>query len=356
MKTEILVSIGPACESRETIGAMIDEGMTIARVNFSHAPHDEAKNRYDTVREEAAKRGKTVKLFHDLCGPRIRVGKIDGDSRVIEKGQEVTFYTTGAPDPTSEELPIRDPHLHKDIKVGSLILFDSGKFKTKVTHVDLERQRITVEFMNGGELFSNKGLNMPNTKLTTTSPTEKDLVDIEFAKQESPEYVAVSFAQSAEEINNVRKLINPDQKIWAKVEDPIGVKNIDEIIEAADGIIVARGDLGVEVPQEDVPLIQKMMIKKCNAAGKGVIVATQMLASMVDHPRPTRAEVNDVATAILDGSDGIWVSEETTIGKYPVEVVKTMRTISERTEAFLTAHSEKENPYGNPLDVLSPLS
>lgn len=352
-KTEILVSIGPACESREIIGRMIDEGMTIARVNFSHAPHDEAKIRYDLVREEATKRGKKVMLFHDLCGPRIRVGKFADESREISRGQHVTFYTQGAPDVTDEELPIRDPYLHNDVQVGGLMLFDSGKFKSKIINVDKNRQRITVEFLNGGELLQNKGINVPNTKLTTTSPTEKDLGDIEFAVKENPEYVAVSFAQSAKELNAVRSLLNPGQKVWAKVEDPIAVKNIDEIIQAADGIIVARGDLGVEVPQEDVPLIQKMMINKCNAVGKPVIVATQMLASMVSHPTPTRAEVSDIVNAILDGSNGIWVSEETTIGDYPVEVVKTMRSIANRIEHFIDNHGTKAEPFANPLNVLS---
>lgn len=352
-KTEILVSIGPASESLEVTRQLVRAGMTIARVNFSHAPYDEAALRFQNVRLAAQEEGVEVKLFQDLCGPRIRVGTINGGEVTVTKGEELVLYTEGATNPQSNEIPIRDPYLHNDVCVGGLILFDSGKFKTEITHVDRANQKITVKFLNGGILKSNKGLNIPNTKLTTASPTAKDRQDIEFGKKHKVECVAVSFAQTAQELNDVRALLLPNQQVWAKVEDQIGVKNIDEIIDAADGIIVARGDLGVEVPQEDVPLIQKMMIKKCNAAGKPVIVATQMLASMVSHPTPTRAEVSDIVNAILDGSNGIWVSEETTIGDYPVEVVKTMRAISDRVEHFLEHHGEKDDPFANPLNVLS---
>lgn len=337
-KTKTVVTIGPASEPKEVLSQLIDAGMDIARINFSHADHAEALPRIQFIRELNAEKGTNVTIMQDLCGPRIRIGEIPGGRRPIEPGQELTFYTLNAPDPQEDEILIKDPYLHRDAKVGGRFLLDSGTFHGEVTSVDVERQRITVRILNGGELLSNKGVNVPGVKLTTASPTEKDKIDAAFGREQKVEHVAVSFVQSRKELDDVRALLDPSQKVWAKVEDEIGVKNLDEIIEGADGIIVARGDLGVEVPLEEVPFIQKLMVKKCNEAGKPVVVATQMLVSMMKKPSPTRAEVSDIATAVLDGADYVWLSEETTIGEYPVKAVETLTRVAERADEY------KENP------------
>lgn len=335
MKTKILATMGPGCDSPETILELTKAGMTIARRNFSHAKFDEVLETIERVKAANAELGTSVEVLQDLCGPRVRIGVINGDERQVTEGEEIVFFTTDAPEIQDSEIEIRDNYLHTDLSVGNFVLIDSGKFKTEVTAIDVDRQRITLKFLNGGKLESKKGINVPNVRLTTASPTEKDKTDIVFGKENNIKHVAVSFVRDAQDIHNVRALLNPDQFIWAKVEEPIGVANIDEIIEAADGIIVARGDLGIEVDMEEIPFIQKMMVKKCNDAGKPVMVATQMLATMVYNPRPTRAEVSDIANAVLDGTDYVWLSEESAQGKYPVEAVKMLAKVATRAEEHI---------------------
>lgn len=340
MYIKTVVNIGPKSESLETLEALFDAGMHIARFNFSHAKEDEARDRTAKIRSLNEKKGRDVKILQDLCGRRIRVGEVPGGEKEIIPGEPVTFYTLGAPQPQTHEVPIKDAFLHQDLKPGSIILIESGRFRGEVTEVDSDRQRITVTFDNGGMLLSNKGINVPYAKLTTPVLTEKDKQDIELGKELGFEYVAVSFVQSADDIHQVRKLLTPEQKIVSKVEDPIGVANIDEIIQASDAIMVARGDLGVELPLEEIPFIQKEMVAKCRYAGKPSIVATQMLLSMVHNPRPTRAEVSDVANAVIDGADALMLSDETSIGDYPVEALKMLVTVAKRAETFLY---EREN-------------
>lgn len=335
MKTQIIATIGPASESRELLSGMIDAGMNIARINFSHAFPEEVKFRTETIRELNQEKGTQVGMMQDLCGPRIRVGQLPTEGVMLNEGDEITFYTTNAPDILDGEIPIKDPYLHNDLKANDHILIEGGRFDCRVTSIDTERQRIKAVVERGGLLISNKGINLPYVKLTTAAPTEKDKKDIEDYKHFQFEYVALSFVQSAKNIQDLRALLEPGQKIFAKVEDPIGVKNIDEIIEACDGIIIGRGDLAVEIPYEEVPLVQKAIIEKCNAANKPVCVATQALMSMIEHPYPTRAEVSDVANAVLDGADYLWLSDESTVGKYPVEAVKTLAKIAKRTEEYI---------------------
>ncbi len=343
MYIKTVINTGPKTESPEVIERLFDAGMDIARINFSHASEEEAVQREQIIRELNQKKGKHVRILQDLCGRRIRIGEIPGGSTELEAGKEVTFYTIGAPDVQDGEIAINDAFLHQDLKPGSVILIESGRFRATVSRVDVERQRITAVFDMGGTLVQKKGVNVPYAKLTTPVLTDKDKKDIELGKRLGFELVAVSFVQSAADIAMVRSLLNPEQKIIAKVEDPIGVENIDEIIQAADGIMVARGDLGVELPLEEIPFIQKEMVAKCRYAGKPSIVATQMLLSMVHNPRPTRAEVSDVANAVLDGADALMLSDETSIGEYPVEALEMLVRIAERSEKFLY---ERNNPLG----------
>lgn len=341
MYIKTVINTGPKSESPEVLEQLMDAGMDIARINFSHAGENEARDRKKIISELNSKKNKNVKILQDLCGRRIRIGEIPGGQQELVAGQEVTFYTLNAPDIQAGEIPIKDNFLHQDLKSGDYLLIESGRFRAEVKSVDQERQRIVCVFDKGGILLSNKGVNVPFVKLTTPVVTEKDKADIALGKELGFEYVAVSFVQTAEDVETVRKLLNPEQKIISKVEDPIGVQNIDEIIRASDGIMVARGDLGVELPLEEIPFIQKEMVAKCRYAGKPSIVATQMLLSMVHHPRPTRAEVSDVANAVLDGADALMLSDETSVGEYPVESLQTLVTIAQRAEKYLYDRENK---------------
>jgi pyruvate kinase len=341
MYTKTIATIGPASDSREVIESLIDAGMDIARFNFSHAQAGEIYARTEKIRSLSELKRKPVAILQDLCGRRIRVGEIAGGSVELTQGQEVTFYTQNAPDPTPNEVPINDATLHNDLKSGDAFLIESGRFRGEVTHVDSDRQRITVSFANSGTLLSRKGINVPYVQLTSPAVTDKDKKDLELGRELNFEYVAMSFVQSAEDLNSLRELLNPGQKIIAKVEDPIGLKNIEEVIASSDGIMVARGDLGVELPLEEIPFIQKELVAKCRYAGKPSIVATQMLLSMVHNPTPTRAEVGDVANAVLEGADAVMLSDETAMGDYPVDALETLVRIVKRTETFLYERKNK---------------
>lgn len=331
-QTKVVVTIGPASESVEMIERLVMAGMDIARVNFSHASHEEAAMRIERIRAAAAKFGRDIKVMQDLQGPRIRIGTLENGQRELKDGEEVTFYTLDAPEPQPNEILIKDPYLHHDVREGGQFLLDSGKFRGVITAIDPIRQRVAVKIEKGGTLLSNKGINVPGAKLTTSSPTEKDRQDIEFGLTHGFDIVAMSFAQTAEEVERLRGYLAADQELWCKIEDPIGVANIDEIIPVCDAVIVARGDLGVEMPMEDIPFIQKLLVRKCNDADLPVVVATQMAVSMLENPTPTRAEVSDIANAVLDGADGVWLSEESTIGKYPVQAVETLVRVASRAE------------------------
>ncbi len=335
MPTQFIISIGPNSESKEVLSELIDAGMDIARINFSHATPDEARERVTRIRELNHAKKCDVKILQDLCGPRLRIGHLPEEGQTLNLGDTITFYTLQAPDPKPEEIAINDAHLHLDLGIGNHILIEGGKFDCRVIDVDKERQRITTIVERGGLLIARKGINLPYVKLTTATPTEKDKDDIVLGRELGIEYVALSFVQSAKNITDVRALLDPNQKVFAKIEDPLGVAAADEIIAASDAIIIGRGDLAVEIPMEDVPLVQKEIIAKCNRAGKPVCVATQALMSMTTNPTPTRAEVSDVANAVLDGADILWLSDETTYGHYPVEATQTLVRIARRTEAHL---------------------
>jgi pyruvate kinase len=327
-KTKIVATVGPASNSKEMLRALIKEGVDVFRLNFSHGTHEDHLKVINNVRELNAELGTQICLLQDLQGPKIRVNEMQPDV-VIERGQTL-IITTRELLGNREIVSTSYKTLHKDVKIGDMVLIDDGKIELKVTEIrDVE---VVTEVVYGGPLKSRKGINLPFTKVSAPSLTEKDLKDLEFGLANDVDWVALSFVRRADDIESMRKIIdarNSAARIVAKIEKPEALSNIDDIIAATDGVMVARGDLGVEIWMEEVPMVQKMLVEKCNKAGKPVIVATQMMESMIENPRPTRAETNDVANAVMDGADALMLSAETASGKYPLEVIRSMvRTIA----------------------------
>ncbi|MBX2969599.1 MAG: pyruvate kinase [Cyclobacteriaceae bacterium] len=327
-KTKIVATIGPSSNSREMLRALIKEGVDVFRLNFSHGTHEDHQKVINTVRELNEELGSTVALLLDLQGPKIRVQEVEPDI-VLERGQEF-IITTRQLKGNREIASTSYQQLPKDVKKGDVILIDDGKIELKVKEVrDID---VVTEVVYGGSLKSRKGINMPFTKVSAPSLTEKDLEDLDFGIKNNLDWIALSFVRKAQDIKILRSILEEHQslsRIVAKIEKPEALSNIDEIIAATDAVMVARGDLGVEIWLEEVPMVQKMLVEKCNAAAKPVIVATQMMESMIENPRPTRAETNDVANAVMDGADAVMLSAETAAGKYPIEVVRSMvRTIA----------------------------
>lgn len=327
-KTKIVATVGPASNSKEMLRALVKEGVDVFRLNFSHGNHEDHQKVIDAVREINAELGSTVAMLLDLQGPKIRVQEVGPDVELI-RGQEF-IITTRQLIGNNEIASTSYQQLPKDVKAGDAILIDDGKIELKVKEVrDID---VVTEVIYGGPLKSRKGINLPFTKVSAPSLTEKDLKDLEFGLKNNLDWIALSFVRKAQDIKILRGIIEKHQsttRIVAKIEKPEALSNIDEIIAATDAVMVARGDLGVEIWLEEVPMVQKMLVEKCNAASKPVIVATQMMESMIENPRPTRAETNDVANAVLDGADAVMLSAETAAGKYPLEVVRSMvRTIA----------------------------
>ncbi len=327
-KTKIVATVGPASNSKETLRSLIHEGVDVFRLNFSHGTHEDHLKVIKNVRELNAELGTTVSLLQDLQGPKIRIQEVQPDT-VIERGQEL-LITTRQLLGNREVVSTSYVSLPRDVNYGDTILIDDGKIELKVKEV--REEEVVTEVIYGGPLKSRKGINLPYTKVSAPSLTEKDLVDLEFGIEQQVDWIALSFVRKASDINALRDILNSrkvSSRIVAKIEKPEALNNVDEIIEVTDAVMVARGDLGVEIWLEEVPMVQKMLVEKCNQAGKPVIVATQMMESMIDNPRPTRAETNDVANAVMDGADALMLSAETASGKYPLEVIRSMvRTIS----------------------------
>ena len=334
-KTKIVCTMGPSVETEEMIEALIENGMNVARFNFSHGDHAEHLNRINLVRKVSKKTGKVISFVLDTKGPEMRLGNFAEGKVTVEKGQKFTLTFSDEPG-NVEHAPVSHKDLYKEVKPGDTILIADGLVGLTVTSI--EGQDIVTEVLNTGAIGTRKRVAVPGVSVSLPPISEQDEKDIIFGIEQDMDFVAASFIQRAADVQAIRKLItdhNGHMEIIPKIENLEGVKNIDAIIEAADGIMVARGDLGVEIPAEDVPLIQKEIIEKCNKAGKPVIVATQMLESMTSNPRPTRAEASDVANAILDGTDAIMLSGETASGDYPVEAVQTMNKIAQRMETSL---------------------
>jgi len=331
-KTKIVCTIGPASETREMIKSLVQSGMNVARLNFSHGTLAEHKEKIGIIREVSDELNIPVSILQDLAGPKIRVGPIPEPGIRIEPGKTFILTTKkimGNP----EKVSVSYGRLPTEVKAGDRILLADGFMELVVKSI--ENEEIHCEVITGGILTSHKGINLPTGSIQAPSMTEKDKKDLIFGLENNVDYVALSFVRKAEDILKVKEIIEQqikDTPVIAKIEKHEAISNIDEIMEVSDGIMVARGDLGVETPLEKVPSIQKMLIKKANLMGKPVITATQMLRSMVDSPRPTRAEATDVANAVLDGTDAVMLSEETAIGKYPINAVQFMSRITKYTE------------------------
>lgn len=334
-RTKIIATIGPATSSSAAIAKLIKAGMDAARLNFSHGDLKDHRKRIRLIRQEAAKAGRHIAIIQDLQGPKLRVGEMKDGSVTLKKGGKV-ILTTRRMTGTGDIIPITYPRLVKDLQINDQVLLDDGRLELKVMNKMLNGLQCKV--VSGGLLRSHKGVNLPGTHLSLPSLSNKDKEDLVFGAHQDVDYIALSFVRSAEDIVHTRRFIRTlgrHTPIIAKIEKPEAVENLDEIIAAADGIMVARGDLGVEVSPEQVPLLQKAIISACNRAEKPVITATQMLESMIEHPQPTRAEASDVANAILDGTDCVMLSGETAMGKYPVQAVEVMARIAVQAETSL---------------------
>ncbi len=335
-KTKIVATIGPASESEEILESLFNAGVNVCRLNFSHGSHEEHQKRIDTIKHVRAKMNLPIAIMLDTKGPEIRLKNFKDGVIEIKQGQDFTLTTRDIlGDETIVGISYKDlPH---DLEVGGRVLIDDGLVEFRVK--ELTDTDIITEALNEGVLKNHKGVNVPNVKISLPALTEKDIGDIIFGIKNEVDFIAASFVRKASDVNDIRRILEDNNginiDIISKIENQEGVDNIDDIITVSDGIMVARGDLGVEVPPERIPLIQKELIRKCNLSGKPVITATQMLDSMMRNPRPTRAEVTDIANAIIDGSSAIMLSGETAAGKYPVEAVKMMYSIAINTENSL---------------------
>ena len=337
-KTKIVCTIGPASESIDTLKQLINAGMNVARLNFSHGDYEEHGNRINNIKLAAKEVGKSIAILLDTKGPEIRTGTfIDGQAEIV-KGS-IVHISMKEVEGTAERFSVTYKELIDDVHVGSKILLDDGLIELKVSDIDHDKEEIITEALNSGVIKNKKGVNVPNVKVNLPGMTEQDARDIVFGIEQNVDFVAPSFIRRQSDVLEIRELLEQHDashiQIIPKIENQEGVDKIEEILEVSDGIMVARGDLGVEIPAEDVPLVQKELIRRCNIAGKPVITATQMLDSMQRNPRPTRAEASDVANAILDGSDAIMLSGETAAGHYPVESVQTMSNIALKAETGL---------------------
>ncbi|AVL78017.1 pyruvate kinase [Staphylococcus cohnii] len=335
-KTKIVCTIGPASESEEMLEKLIKAGMNVARLNFSHGDHAEHKARIDRIREVSQKLGKTVAILLDTKGPEIRTHNMKDGAIELEKGTEVIVSMTEV-EGTPEKFSVTYDNLINDVQEGSYILLDDGLIELQVKQIDKANGEVVCDVLNTGELKNKKGVNLPGVKVSLPGITDKDAEDIKFGISENIDFIAASFVRRPSDVLDIRKLLedgkNTNISIIPKIENQEGIDNIKEILEVSDGLMVARGDMGVEIPPESVPMVQKDLIRQCNKLGKPVITATQMLDSMQRNPRATRAEASDVANAIYDGTDAVMLSGETAAGLYPEEAVKTMRNIAISAEA-----------------------
>ena len=348
-KTKVVCTMGPNTNDRELLKKLIENGMDVARFNFSHGDHEEQKSRMDLLKELRQELNTNTAILLDTKGPEIRTGVLKGGKRIMLKAGEQFTLTTEEIEGDESKVSITYEGLVQDVDAGRVILIDDGLIELKV--VGKSQKEIFCEVINGGELGERKGVNVPNVAVRLPAITEKDKDDIRFGVEQGIDFIAASFVRNAECVLEIKAYLKelgaPYVPIIAKVENAEGIKNIDEIIRAADGVMVARGDLGVEIPAEEVPYLQKMIIQKCNMNFKTVITATQMLDSMMRNPRPTRAEVTDVANAVYDGTDAVMLSGETAQGKYPLEALQMMVHIIQNTEQHLDYEGMLEKTGGH---------
>ena len=334
-KTKIVCTIGPASESEEMLEKLMNAGMNVARLNFSHGSHEEHKARIDTIRKVAKRLNKTIGLLLDTKGPEIRTHNMKDGLIVLEKGKEV-IVSMNEVEGTPEKFSVTYENLINDVNIGSYILLDDGLVELQVKEINKDKGEVKCDILNTGELKNKKGVNLPGVKVNLPGITDKDADDIRFGIKENVDFIAASFVRRPSDVLDIRQILEEEKAeitIFPKIENQEGIDNIEEILEVSDGLMVARGDMGVEIPPESVPMVQKDLIRKCNKLGKPVITATQMLDSMQRNPRATRAEASDVANAIYDGTDAVMLSGETAAGQYPEEAIKTMRNIAVSAEA-----------------------
>ncbi len=323
-KTKVIATVGPACNTEEKLWELVQAGVNIFRLNFSHGSHEDHLKVINHVRNINAKHGTSICLLQDLQGPKIRTGEVENNGVELVPGEKI-ILTTEKVIGNSKRIYTSYKSMPRDVKAGDAILIDDGKLEIRVESIAGEE--ITCKVIYGGTLKSKKGINLPNTNVSEPSLTEKDREDLMFGLEHNVDWIALSFVRHSEDMKEIKSIIrqnNKAAKVIAKIEKPEALAHIDDIIRESDALMVARGDLGVEIPAEEVPIIQKMIISKCNKQAKPVIVATQMLESMVTSPRPTRAETNDCANAVMDGADTLMLSAETASGMYPLEAVKSM--------------------------------
>lgn len=347
-KTKIVATIGPASSSKEVLREMFLAGLNVCRLNFSHGAYEVHQDVIKVIRELNEETGLNVAILADLQGPKIRTDEMENNGVELVNGQEVLIITEKVLG-TAEKFSINYSKLPEDVNPGERILLDDGKLALEVIKTDGSKE-ILAKVIHGGILSSKKGVNFPNTRISMPSLTAKDLEDLNFALDQNVDWIGLSFVRSARDIIELKHIIANRKckaKVVAKIEKPEAIDDIDEIIRKSDALMVARGDLGVEVPYQSVPLIQKMLINKCILHAKPVIVATQMMETMITNITPTRAEVNDVANAVLDGADAVMLSGETSVGKFPVDVIKTMSNIVTEMENFGGIYNKEEIPEKN---------
>lgn len=344
-KTKIVATVGPACNSYEKLLALVQEGVNVFRLNFSHGTHAQHLEVIEHINKINASFPFNIAILADLQGPKLRVGEIENGLLSLKKG-DVFHFTNEKRLGNLDGVYLSYPNFHSDVKVGETIMIDDGKIEVKVLEVG-EDTRVKVQVTTPGDLTSKKGINLPDTKVSLPSLTEKDLADIDFIVHNNIDWLALSFVRTANDINELRKILKDkghDAKIIAKIEKPEAVENLREIILASDAVMVARGDLGVELPLEKIPMIQKNIIRKCIHRAKPVIIATQMMESMIDRTRPNRSEVTDVANAVIEGADAVMLSGETAMGQYPELVIRTMVNIINEVEKEETVYNRNLVP------------
>jgi pyruvate kinase len=353
-RTKIVATLGPASSDKEVLRQMFMAGLNVCRLNFSHGSYEDHAKVVQTIRELNEETGHNVAILADLQGPKIRTNEMENNGVELINGKEVLIVTEKVLG-TSEKFSINYAQLPADVKPGERILLDDGKLALEVVSTD-GKAEIVAKVVHGGILSSKKGVNFPNTRISMPSLTEKDLEDLNFALDQDVDWIGLSFVRSARDIIELKHIIYNRKckaKVIAKIEKPEAIDEIDEIIKESDGLMVARGDLGVEIPYQNVPIIQKMLISKCIIHAKPIIVATQMMESMITNITPTRAEVNDVANAVLDGADAVMLSGETSVGKFPVEVIKTMSNIVMEMEKFEGIYNKEEIPERDQLRFIT---
>lgn len=342
-RTKIVATMGPASDSQETIMEMIKQGLDVCRINFSHGSHEDHAKTIKNIRKADEELGTNTAILADLQGPKLRVGEFEGEGLELRDGEEITFTTKEG---GKGKIYITYPQFAKDVKVGEKILLDDGKLILEALSTN-GTDEVVAKVKHGGLLKNKKGVNLPNTRISLPCLTEKDLADLDFVLNMDIDWVGLSFVRSARDIIELKHIIRSREKharVVAKIEKPEAINDIDDIIRETDALMVARGDLGVEIPLQNVPLVQKMLVTKALKNSKPVIVATQMMESMINDITPTRAEVNDVANAVLDGADAVMLSAETSVGKHPVRVIQVMSAIVKEIEGSDTIYHHEEPP------------